>query len=50
MTSQEYTKEIVQTVYTQLDGNKFTTITGAKVYADGLISYFEQELGLYCYL
>ena len=31
MTNQEYTKEIVQTIYAQLGGSKFTTMTGAKL-------------------
>ncbi len=31
MTKQEYAKEIVQIIYTQLGGNKFTTMTGAKL-------------------
>ncbi len=30
-TSQEYAKEIVQTIYAQLGGRKFTTMTGAKL-------------------
>lgn len=30
-TSQEYAKEIAQTIYAQLGGNKFTTMTGAKL-------------------
>lgn len=31
MTDKEYAKEIVQTIYVQLGGNKFTTMTGAKL-------------------
>ena len=31
MTKQEYAKEIVQIIYTQLGGNKFTAMTGAKL-------------------
>ncbi len=31
MTNQEYAKEIVQTIYAQLGGNKFITMTGAKL-------------------
>lgn len=31
MTNQEYAKEIVQTIYKQLGGNKFTAMTGAKL-------------------
>lgn len=30
-TSQEYAKEITQTIYTQLGGSKFTTMTGVKL-------------------
>ena len=31
MTDKEYAKEIVQTIYVQLGGNKFTTMIGAKL-------------------
>ena len=31
MTDKEYAKEIVQTIYTQLGGSKFTAMTGAKL-------------------
>lgn len=31
MTDKEYAKEIAQTIYTQLGGSKFTTMTGAKL-------------------
>lgn len=31
MTNQEYAKEIVQTIYAQLGGSKFTMMTGAKL-------------------
>lgn len=31
MTDKEYGKEIVQTIYAQLGGSKFTTMTGAKL-------------------
>ena len=31
MTNQEYAKEIVQTIYAQLGGSKFTAMTGAKL-------------------
>lgn len=31
MTDKEYAKVIIQTIYTQLGGSKFTTMTGAKL-------------------
>ena len=31
MTNQEYAKEIIQAIYTQLGGSKFTAMTGAKL-------------------
>ena len=31
MTNQEHAKEIVQTIYAQLGGSKFTAMTGAKL-------------------
>lgn len=31
ITNQEYAKEIVQTIYAQLGGSKFTAMTGAKL-------------------
>ena len=31
MTNQEYAKEIIQTIYAQLGGSKFTAMTGAKL-------------------
>ena len=32
MTNQEYAKEIVKIIYTQLGGSKFTAMTGAKLF------------------
>lgn len=31
MTNQEYAKEIIQAIYVQLGGSKFTAMTGAKL-------------------